>query len=205
MCLRKSALVLEVVGLSCARRDIEQPRSSVWPACLGSRGRGAIQIHFHTAAPPSPRRTIDMPPRRRLAVLVLLAACMAPATPAAADSSVPGDTSAAPALGSCRSPEWRAARRAVMAWCDGEAPVARRYDDWSLARTRRRACADLRAAFAQECEVRIEDGGFHGEDGLMVVVDYPDGAATYWYAMLERHGRAFRVTRMNFEEDCTGP
>ena len=100
----------------------------------------------------------------------------------------------------CDAPEWTVVRHAVDVWCSGRAPVERRYYDWSLARTRRRACADLRAGLAK-CTVDLRDG----EPGLVVTVELPTAELTYWEAHLVPRDNGYRVASVDFMEDCTGP
>jgi hypothetical protein len=138
-------------------------------------------------------------------VVVLVAAAL-PAASVVADVSVPAATprdTADEAHAQCRSPESVAVRRAIDRWCRGSAPVRRRYYEWSLARTRRQACADLRRT---PC-VTVGDEDTDGDRGPVVVVDdsAPEAVATYWEVHLVRRGREFRVADLDFVEDCTGP
>jgi hypothetical protein len=105
----------------------------------------------------------------------------------------------------CDSLEWAAARQAVEAWCAGRSPVARRYYDWSLKRTRRRACADLRSDLAS-CTAELREDPSDGNPGALVVsADLPTAELTFWEAHLVRRENGYRVVSVDFMEDCTGP
>jgi hypothetical protein len=142
-------------------------------------------------------------------LLATAAICLATALPVA---SVAADATPPPAPGiargaappSCRSPISDSAHLAIDRWCDGHASVARRYYDWSLARTRRRACADLRSSFAS-CKAEVRTTDLDGAPGPVVIADATAGEVTYWQARLARRGRGFRVASVDFYEDCTGP
>jgi len=138
-------------------------------------------------------------------VVVLVAAAL-PATSVVADVSVPvaafnGGFDDADV--DCQSRESLAARRAIDRWCRGSAPVQRRYYEWSLARTRRQACADLR----NDSCLTVAGTDTDGDRGPVVIVDdrAREAAATYWEVHLKRRGDEFRVTDVDFVEDCTGP
>ena len=139
-------------------------------------------------------------------VMVLVAAALSAS--AVADVSVPSpaaQSAADDANADCHAPESVAARRAIDTWCRGSVPVKRRWYDWSLARTRRQACADFHAAFAS-CAI-VGRADLDGEPGPVVVVENrsPQAEATYWQAHLTRRGRDVRVEDVDFVEDCTGP
>jgi hypothetical protein len=108
----------------------------------------------------------------------------------------------------CDAPEWTAVRHAVDTWCDGRSPVERRYYDWSLKRTRRRACADLRAGLGK-CTADLWDADKWQSDGkpgsLVVIAELPTAEATYWEVHMVPRGNGYRVTSVDFMEDCTGP
>jgi hypothetical protein len=130
--------------------------------------------------------------------LVAVVTFSAPAALAFADDEGPA----------CGSPPWVQALLAVDAWCKARTPVERGYYDWSLARTKKRACGDLKVAlFTCKAELwKAEAYQYDGKPGDLVVrADYPDGVLTYWEARLAGSGRAFQVTTVDFMEDCTGP
>jgi hypothetical protein len=131
--------------------------------------------------------------------IALLLATIVPTPSVVADASLP--LRAAPS--SCVS-RLAAARRAVEAWCDGRTSVERRYYDWSRARTRRQACADLLAGL-RSCAARTQEVTLDGEPGPVVIADHTAADATYWQARLVTRGRGLRVTSVDFVEDCTGP
>src|SRR4029077_14189170 len=103
----------------------------------------------------------------------------------------------------CGSSAWAAASRAVDAWCDGRAPVARRYYDCSQAQRRRLACSDLRDAVAK-CQATLWDAKKWESDaapGLVVLASYPDAELTFWEVHLAPRGRGYRVRSVDFMED----